>query len=103
MAPIGPQQVEVGQNWLLQIKAVGGTGPYRWRVKIGPALAIAQDGSPDCLLTWTPTLLDLAPTKAGQARAPGAAAALTVEVADAAGDVAGSSGTLQAIPAVLGP
>lgn len=103
LAPIGAHQVEIGQTWALRITAVGGNPPFVWRIKAGPALAIASTGTADCLLTWTPTLLDLAPTKAGQARAPGPPQTLVVEVVDGARSAAQATGALQAVPALLAP
>lgn len=103
LAPIGPHHVEIGQTWALRISAQGGVAPYKWRVKAGPALAIAAAGSAECLLTWTPTLLDLAPTKPGLPRSLGAAQPLVVEVEDGAQGSAQSAGTLQAAPALRTP
>lgn len=103
LAPVGPHQVEIGQTWALRISAQGGVAPYKWRVKAGPALAIAAAGSAECLVTWTPTLLDLAPTKSGQPRAYGPAQPLVVEVEDGALGSAQSAGTLQAVPALRTP
>lgn len=103
LAPVGTHQIEVGQTWALQITAVGGVAPYQWRVAKGPALAIAAQGAGVCLLTWTPTLLDLAPTQPGQARAPGLAQPLIVELADREGTTVRALGTLRAMPALVGP
>lgn len=101
LAPLGSHQVEVGQHWQLQVQAQGAVAPLQWRVIRGPADALALPNSSSCLLTWTPSPFDLAPTKPGQPRAKGSVQAITVEVRDATGAAAQSSGSLQALPVPL--
>lgn len=101
LAPLGSHQVEVGQHWQLQVQAQGAVAPLQWRVIRGPADALALPNSSSCLLTWTPSPFDLAPTKPGQPRAQGSVQAITVEVRDATGAAAQSSGSLQALPVPL--
>lgn len=101
LAPLGSHQVEVGQHWQLQVQAQGAVTPLQWRVIRGPADALALPNSASCLLTWTPTAFDLAPTKPGQPRAKGSVQAIAVEVRDATGATAQSSGSLQALPVPL--
>lgn len=101
LAPLGSHQVEVGQHWQLQVQAQGAAAPLQWRVIRGPADALALANSSSCLLTWTPSAFDLAPTKPGQPRAKGSVQAITVEVRDATGAAVQSSGYLQALPVSL--
>ncbi len=101
LAPLGTHQVEVGQHWQLQVQAQGAVAPLQWRVIRGPADALALPNSSSCLLTWTPSAFDLAPTKPGQPRAKGSVQAITVEARDATGAAVQSSGSLQALPVSL--
>lgn len=101
LAPLGTHQVEVGQHWQLQVQAQGAVAPLQWRVIRGPADALGLPNSSSCLLTWTPSAFDLAPTKPGQPRAKGSVQAITVEARDATGAAVQSSGSLQALPVSL--
>lgn len=99
IAPLGTHLVVVGETWALQLAAEDATPPLQWRVLRGPAQALPLAGGRACLLTWTPSVYDLAPTKAGAPRQPGPLQLLAVEVRDASGATAQSSGAVGAVPA----